>query len=147
VLAVVDPGVVVAGLLAPGEQSAAVLGLWMSGAFDLVVCPRWLAELEATLSRPALRSRITIDETAELLDLLRSDARIHDDPAAVPVAQGRRPDAANLVILAAATRAALVSADRHLLELRQHVPVHTPGEFVQLAEALEGSPRQSSAIR
>jgi len=142
----VDPGVMVAGLLAPGE-SASVLRLWLDGAFELVVCPRWLSEVDGTLSQPSLRSRITIDEAVDLLDLLRSDARVHDDPVASPILGNRRRGAEYLVFLAAAARAALVSADAHLLELRRHVPVHTPGEFVQLLEALDGSPGQSSATR
>ncbi len=134
--AVVDPNVVVAGLLAPGDAPAVMLESWLAGAFELVVCPRWLTDMEATLHDARLQGRIGAEEILEIVDLLHGDAQWHDDPLDPPPVRSADPGDDYVIALAASARVALVSADPHLLALRAELPVHTPAEFLRLVETL-----------
>lgn len=134
--AVVDPNVVVAGLLAPDDAPAALLRSWLSGAFELLACPRWVMELEQTLADRRLHGRVTADETLELLEVLRGGIRMQPDPTEPPPLSSPDPDADYVIALAAGCRVALVSSDPNLLQLRTSIPVHTPDEFVRLVETL-----------
>jgi predicted nucleic acid-binding protein len=136
VRAVVDPNVVAAGLLAPDHAPAAMLRLWLAGAFELIVCPRWLEEMEGILADRRLQGRVTDDEALEVLELLRSAARVQQDPEEPPPVRSADAGDDYVIALAANARVALVSADPHLLSLRERIPVHTPDEFLRLVETL-----------
>lgn len=63
---------------------------------------------------------------------LQSVATRVEDPAADPPMRSAEPGDVYLVALAAAQRAALVSGDRHLLELSGTIPVYSPRDFLEL---------------
>lgn len=67
------------------------------------------------MARPKFGRYATPEEVADLLDLLRSDAVVHPDPAVIERAT-RDPHDDYLVALARAARAVLVSSDRDVLE-------------------------------
>ncbi|MDQ7828785.1 MAG: putative toxin-antitoxin system toxin component, PIN family [Armatimonadota bacterium] len=131
--AVVDPGVLVAALLAPDGTPARLVRSWLQGAFELVACARLLAELEEVLLRPEFRRYATADEVRDYVDVFRRLATAVPDPTDIPRAT---PDPGDdyLVALARASGAtALVSGDRHLLGLRgARPPVMTPRHFLDL---------------
>lgn len=133
--AVVDPGVLISGLLVAGGPPGRIIDLWREGAFDLVVSASLLDELVDALNRPRLASRVGRDEVGELLDSLRRSAVVVDDP---PVERGVTPDPDDdyLVSLARASRAdVLVSGDRHLTGLVDvEPPVLTPRAFASLLD-------------
>ncbi len=133
--AVLDVNVIISGLLAPRGSPAAVLRAWLEGAFEAVVSPLLLAELERALGYPKLRKHIGEREADQLLTLLKRSARLVDDPAEPPTVQASDPDDDYLIALAEVSRAVIVSGDRHLVDLAESIPVHTPAEFVQLLEA------------
>jgi uncharacterized protein len=132
---VCDVGVVISGLLSPDGPPAKLLNAWRDGAFDLVVSPLWLAELEAVLARPRISAYLTPGDTASLLQALGREAIIVPDPTPQP---GLTPDPGDdyLVGLARACRAAyLVSGDNHLLGLEApDPPVLRPREFLSQFE-------------
>jgi hypothetical protein len=134
VQAVLDPNILISSLLAPRGTPARLLRSWLAGAFDLVVSELLLAELERALGYPKLRAHIEASEARELLDLLRREAEVIDDPDEPPAIRCPDPDDDYLVALAASARAALVSGDRHLLGLRGHLPVYSAAEFLVLLE-------------
>jgi uncharacterized protein len=134
VRAVVDPNVIISGLLSPTGAPARVLTAWLEGAYELVVSPFLLEELERALGYPKLRKRVSESDTRELLDLLRREADVRDDPGDPPPVRSSDPGDDYLITLAAATQSVIVSGDRHLLDLRDELPVYTPAGFLSLIE-------------
>jgi putative PIN family toxin of toxin-antitoxin system len=129
--AVLDPNVHISALLAPSEAPAHVVRAWMDGASELIVSPLLLAELERALAYPKLRKRIAAEDAARVVDWLRGSATIVYDPDVAPPIRSPDPSDDYLVALAATTRAALVTGDRHLLSLDTALPIHAPAEFLR----------------
>jgi putative PIN family toxin of toxin-antitoxin system len=114
--AVVDASVLVSALIAPRDTPPSrVLRAWARERFELVASPQLIAEVAGVLARPKFERYVTPDEVADFLDILRSDAVVHPDPAVVERAT-RDPGDDYLVALAKAAEAVLVSSDRDLLE-------------------------------
>ncbi|MPZ89355.1 MAG: putative toxin-antitoxin system toxin component, PIN family [Nitriliruptorales bacterium] len=132
--AVLDPNVIISALLAPGGTPAKVLRAWLEGAYGLVGSPLLIAELERALAYPKLRKRIEEAEASDLVDLLRREAKMADDPADPPSVRSPDPGGDYLIALAAAAHAAIVSGDGHLLGLAEHLPVYSPAAFLALLE-------------
>ncbi|MCJ7438666.1 MAG: putative toxin-antitoxin system toxin component, PIN family [Acidimicrobiia bacterium] len=130
--AVLDPNVLISALLTPHGKPAQVVRSWLAGAFELFVSESLLAELQRALGYPKLRALIEATEAQELLDLLRRDAEVIDDPDDPPAIRSPDPDDDYLIALAMSARAALVSGDGHLLGLGTRLPVYAPAEFLAL---------------
>ncbi len=128
--AVLDPNVVISGLLSPDGSPAQVLRAFEDGQFELVVSGALLSELERALAYPKLRARIPADDAAAaVLWLSEAATVVHDAPEEPPI-RSEDPGDDYLIVLAATQRAALVSGDKHLLELAGRIPVLSPREFV-----------------
>lgn len=127
--AVLDPNIYVSGLLSPAGAPAGVLRAWRDGRFEVVVSPALLSELERVLAYPKLRKRIPREQAAAFLAYLESNAEVAaDGVAAVRTAD---PDDDCLVGLAQQTRAAIVSGDRHLLDLADRLPIFPATEWLE----------------
>ncbi len=130
-LAVVDPAVVAAGLVARRGPCTRVLLEFRAGAFDLVTSPKLLRELDALLRRPAISAYVTADERSALDAVLAQEATLVDDPPLPEAPLGSDPGDEYLLALARAAGArALVSGDPHLAALASRLPVLTPSEFL-----------------
>ena len=129
--AVLDTNVLVSALISPGGPSAALLLELRAGAFELVASPTLLAELREVLGREKFRRYVTEAEVVAYVDLIEHEATILDDPAPSARPLSVDPDDEYLVDLARAAAAdVLVSGDAHLLDLRDHLPVMTPAQFL-----------------
>lgn len=129
--AVVDPSVVVAGLVARGGPCTRLLLEFRAGGFDLVASPHLLDELDALLQRPAIRPYVTEAEQTALDDVLAQEATLVDDPPPAGTPLGADPGDEYLIELARAAGArALVSGDPHLAALASRFPILTPSEFL-----------------
>ena len=128
--AVLDPGVLVSALITPTGTPAKLLLAARGGSFELVVSPLLLEELESVLRREKFRRYVDLDLVAAYLDLLRRDAQLAPDPGAPPPIRCTDPDDDYLIALAHSQNAAIVSGDRHLLELAGKIPVFSPAEFL-----------------
>jgi len=117
-------------MLAPHGAPAGVLRAWMDGAFELIVSPLLLAELERALAYPKLRKRIPAEEAARVAEWLRGSGMIVDDPDAAPPIRSRDPGDDYMLALAATARAALVTGDGHLLTLDTELPIYSPAAFL-----------------
>jgi putative PIN family toxin of toxin-antitoxin system len=134
VRAVLDANVIISALLAPNGSPAKVLQAWLDGDFELVLSPLLLAELERALAYPKLRKRVTAAEAEELVELLRQDADLREDPAEPPPVRSADNGDDYVIALAAAAQAVIVSGDRHLLDLGDDLPVYSPAAFLEVLE-------------
>jgi uncharacterized protein len=132
--AVLDPNVIISALLAPAGTPAAIVRAWSGGAFELVASPLLLAELERALAYPKLRTRIHQDEATAIVEWLGRSARIVQDPDEPAPRASEDPGDDYLIALAAQEQAALVSGDRHLLELASELPIYAPADFLALLD-------------
>jgi putative PIN family toxin of toxin-antitoxin system len=129
---VLDPNIVISGVLSSQGAPANVLRALAAGEFELIVSSALLDELERALGYPKLRRQIDDAAPAALVRWLADSATHAADPATEPPMHSRDPDDDYLVALAAAHRAALVSGDKHLLALDDEIPVFSPRAFVDL---------------
>jgi uncharacterized protein len=134
VRAVLDANVLVSALIsrrgAPGRTVAA----WLAGGFELVVCDALLLEVERTLRRPKISSRVPRADAERFLQLLRDLAEVVPDPDEPPPLRSPDPGDDYLLALAARERVPLVSGDTHLLGLADRLPVLSPRDFVERLE-------------
>ena len=129
--AVVDPGVLIAALIAPGGACAELIRAWQRGAFDLIVCPMLLQELTDTLLRPKFRRWCSEHDAVTFVEILRITASLEADPTDIP-SVSRDPGDDYLVALARRSGAhVLVAGDGDLLALRDaEPPTVRPARFL-----------------
>ena len=128
--AVLDPGVLIAGLITPTGIPSDIIRAWRRGVFDLVVSPLLLDELTDTLLRDKFRRWVTEVEAVAFIEVLRLSAFPGDDPVlAEPIS--RDPNDDYLIALAREVRAnVLVSGDSDLTSLAENQPpIVTPRAF------------------
>lgn len=130
--AVLDPNVIISGLLSASGAPARILEAWTRGAFELVVSESLLAELARALKYPKLAQRITASARTELLELLRTEAELAPDPSDLSTHRSPDPGDDYLIALSADQRTPLVSGDKHLTTLAGDLPILTPRELLDL---------------
>jgi putative PIN family toxin of toxin-antitoxin system len=135
VRAILDPNIIISALLSPKGARAKALRAWIEGAFELIVSPLLLAELERALAYPKLRKHIEADEANRVIDWLRRSATMTEDPGDPPSVRSPDPDDDYLIALAESQQAVLVSGDDHLLGLSKELPIYRPARFLELLEA------------
>lgn len=135
--AVLDVNVIISALLSPRGAPARTLRAWLDGAFELVVSPTLLRELERALRYPKLAERIPPEDREGLLELLSEAADLVDDPTDPAPVRSADPDDDYIVALAASATAVIVSGDHHLTDLADQAPIYTPSQFLELLAAAE----------
>lgn len=130
--AVLDPNVIISGVLSAGSAAAQTLTALDRGEFELIASDTLLEELGRALAYPKLRSRIEADDAASVVHWLSQTATLVPDPGVDPPVHSSDPGDDYLVALASVHRAALVSGDKHLLGLAGEIPVFSPREFLAL---------------
>lgn len=125
--AVVDPGVLISGLIAPAGVTSEIIRAWQRGLFEMVVSPQLLDVLASTLLRPKFRRWITENDAVAFVEILRLAAVVVDDPPS-PEPPSRDPSDDYLIALARAAGASvIVSGDGDLLSIDgAEPPVVTP---------------------
>jgi putative PIN family toxin of toxin-antitoxin system len=112
----------------------------LEGAFELVVSPLLLDELERALGYSKLRDRVTTDEAQELVEVLARAGVAVRDPDVSPEIRSPDPDEDYLIALASVSRSALISGDTDLLGPSDQIPVYSPAEFLAMIENRNSSP-------
>lgn len=136
--AVLDPNILISALLSPRGAPARCLRAFLAGAFELVVSPLLLAELERALGYPKLRGRVLPEEAERFIAGLREQAVPIADTGPPFPRTARDPGDDYLIALAAGARAVLVTGDRHLLELSAaNSAILAPATFLTLLEEQE----------
>ena len=133
--AVLDPNVVISGLISSAGAPAQILAAIPSGRIAVIVSPLLLEELERALAYPKLRRLLDEHDSQRAVAWLTNAAHHVDDPASSPPVTSEDPGDDYLIALAASERAALVSGDQHLLVLNDRIPVYSPRAFLDLLEA------------
>ena len=132
--AVLDPNVLVSAALSAKGSPAELVRRWFEGGFELVASDALLEELRRVLAYPKIQARVPAEDADSLLELIGAEASLAADPSLTPPVRPDDPDDVYLVALAVAEGAALVSGDRHLLDLAGELPIYTPVEFLQQLE-------------
>jgi putative PIN family toxin of toxin-antitoxin system len=126
-----DANVLVSALLSRVGAPGRLVGLWLEGEFELVVCPTLLAETKRALGRPKLRARISSEDAERFIELLTELGEVVPDPEGQPPVRSSDPGDDYLLALAAREQVPLVSGDEHLLALSACAPVFSPRDFVK----------------
>jgi putative PIN family toxin of toxin-antitoxin system len=124
--------VLISALISGKGAPRNLLWLWLEGAFEVIVCPLLLTELEHVLLRPKFRPYVTTPEARAYVALLhRLSSRVPDPEVTAGLTADPGDD--YLVALARSAKAHfLVSGDPHLTELKQvRPPVLTPRAFLR----------------
>jgi putative PIN family toxin of toxin-antitoxin system len=130
--AVLDTGVLVAGIISSLGAPASLVRSWRLGEFDLIVCPMLMAELQRVLAYPKLGRYITDDQAARLLLAIENAALAIPDPEQIPPVC-RDPTDDYLFALAGDYADVLVSGDKDILEASDPgVRVLTPAGFAEI---------------
>jgi putative PIN family toxin of toxin-antitoxin system len=132
VRAVLDPNVIISGVLSRDGTPAKILRALARGEFELVASHDLLEELDRALSYPKLRAHITEEDAAAVVRWVSESATIVSAPATEPPLRSTDPGDDYLIALAHAHRAALVSRDKHLRRLSDEIPVFSPRDFLAL---------------
>jgi uncharacterized protein len=132
VRAILDPNVIISGLLSPSGAPADVLRALDRGEFELIVSPALLDELARALAYPKLRRHIGDEDANAVVRWISDSATIESDPNQPPPVRSADSGDDYLIALAASQRAVLVSGDRHLIDLVDQIPVFSPREFLEL---------------
>jgi putative PIN family toxin of toxin-antitoxin system len=132
VRAVLDPNVIISGLLSAGGPPAEVLRALDRGDFEAIVSPGLLNELARALAYPKLRRRIPTEDAGAIVHWVSESATTVTGRQTTPQTRSVDPGDDYLIALASSQRAALVSGDKHLLDLAGKIPVFSPREFMRL---------------
>jgi putative PIN family toxin of toxin-antitoxin system len=127
--AVLDPGVLVSGLISPSGAPAQLVSQARDGDLELIVSPLILAELGRVLEREKFRRYVDLDTARDYVGLLQRDSVNAPDPEGPPPLRSMDPDDDYLISLAHRQSAILVSGDRHLLDLSDRAPIISPGDL------------------
>lgn len=127
--AVLDPNVIISSWLSSKGAPAEIMRHWRAGAFEMVVSPALIAELERVVAYSKIRKRLGAERGEAGVQMIFDNATVRSDSARSPVVS-KDPGDDYLIALAAESRSLLVSGDGHLLALRGKIPVYAPADFV-----------------
>ncbi|MGH2709301.1 MAG: putative toxin-antitoxin system toxin component, PIN family, partial [Actinomycetota bacterium] len=115
--AVLDPGELKSGLISPGSFGEKLLVAWTEGAFELVVSPKLLGELDQELTRPQMRRFFPASRARGFIDQLRSKGVFLADPESDPDLASNLGRQYLLALARTSGAGFLVSSDPHLIGL------------------------------
>ncbi len=139
---VLDTNVLVSAFLNPDSPPGALREAIRSGRLELALSQAMLDELQRVLAYPRLRkvARFSADDAKRYCALLVESCAFFAETLSIePVVADDPDDDAILATAVAAGADAIVSGDRHLLELESHrgIPILKPREAVELIRAAD----------
>ena len=94
--AVLDTNILVSALMVQLGHPAAIYRNWQEGRFTLLICPEQLAELRATLNKPAVAARIKPYKAGRLVNQIK---KLAEEVGPLPHVE-RSPDPTDDFLLA-----------------------------------------------
>ncbi len=128
---VIDPGVVVSAFISPKKAAPALLvDAILDGNLELLVSPALIAELTDVLGRKKFATHAAEGRAAAYIAALRDRATMVEDAAPGPARTADADDDYLIALAQAHGVDAVVSGDRHLLDVASsELPVLTPREL------------------
>ena len=128
---VIDPGVLVSAFISPKKAAPALLvDAILDGNIELLVSPALIAELTDVLGREKFAAHDAEGRAAAYIAALRDRARMVEDVAPGPARTADADDDYLIALAQAHGVDAVVSGDRHLLDVASsELPVLTPREL------------------
>lgn len=137
---VLDVNVLVSAAIGRDSPPTRLIRASLEGAFELVVSSKLLEELDRVLAAPRIANRVSARDLGLLRDALERDAIHVDDPAEERIVGGDPGDDYLVALARAAGAHAIVTGDRHLLELEDlRPPALEPRPFLDLVERVAGA--------
>ena len=132
---ILDTNVLLSGIAYPASIPGKILAAWRHGSVEVILSDYILEELGRVLPRLQVRHGLSMEETEDLLDILRIQAElITPDQAHYPELRDNQ-DQAVLGTLLAVLRLAgadyLITGDKDLLVLSEQYPILSPADFWQ----------------
>jgi putative PIN family toxin of toxin-antitoxin system len=133
--AVLDTNVLISAVITTGPPYH-IYNAWLEGAFELVISPALIKELEIVLARPHIIDRIheTSFSRSAFIGDIRERAVVVTPREEVTRISADPPD--NRVLEAAVEGAVdyIVTGDRHLIDLERHesTDIVTPARFLAI---------------
>lgn len=136
IVAVLDTNVLAPGFVGTTSVSVQLVNLWRSGGYELVVSEHLLDELSRAYADSYYRSRVSADQAARILALLRTDAHLTSLSVAVTGVATQSKDDLVLATALSAGAAYLATHDRQLLKLETYrgLQIVPPGRLLALLE-------------
>ena len=124
----------VSAVLSATGSPSRLIRRWLEGDFELVVSSMLLDELRRVLSYPRIAERIPAGDADDLVEVLEAEALMAPDSLPASGIAVADPNDEYLVSLAAGEGVALVSGDKHLLDLSGELPIYSPAEFLRMLD-------------
>jgi uncharacterized protein len=134
VRAVLDPNVIISGLLSATGAPADVLRAFDRGEFEVVASVKLLEELARALAYPKLRRHISAEKAHAVVAWVQDSTTIAADPDDRPPVHSADAEDDYVIALASTERVVIVSGDKHLLSLGHEIPVFSPRDFLGLLD-------------
>ena len=136
--AVIDPGVLISGLISPSGAPAELLRRWIAGEFQIVWSPALLEEFTAVGSRERFRQWFTASEALRIATVLRDAGEGHDDVGSATPPPSDPADGYLVDLVETAGCDLLVTGDTALLAHRSGtIPIVTPRRLIEVLDALD----------
>jgi len=134
---VLDANVLVSAAISPAGVPAQIVREWLAGGFDIVISPKLLAEVERGLRGRTLGGRVPPERVDEIIDQLRSNALVVEDPTELErVVEADPEDDFVNAIARSAEASVIVTGDRHVLEIDDfQPPAITPRRFLVVLQS------------
>ncbi len=142
ITAVLDTNVLVsgfAGFLQSTSTPGQLLHRWRNGQFELIVSAHILTELATTFANPYFQQRLTLQQRAAALALVRSEARITPITVAVHGVATHPEDDLMLATAVSGPAEYLITGDKPLQNLGsyQGVTILSPRAFLDILSSAE----------
>jgi putative PIN family toxin of toxin-antitoxin system len=133
-----DTNVLVSALLSDSSPPAEIVRRWEEGAFDVIVSPALLSELERALAYPQVAKylRLTPDKVDSFIRGYAASASLVEPQIYLYIIESDPGDNKVLECAAAGSADYIVSGDRHLLDMKEYrgIVILPPASFLVLLD-------------
>jgi putative PIN family toxin of toxin-antitoxin system len=136
---VLDPGVVIAGLISTNGAPAELLRQWVRGHFQLVVSEALVEEFVAVAARPKFRQWFDVDDAEDVARLMWDAGDVVPDVLTDELPPPDVGDAYLVHLVASSGALTVVTGDRALLGHRgARFTATSPRDFLEVLMLVEG---------
>lgn len=134
---VLDPGVLIAGLISREGAPAQTLGKWLAGDFQAVCSPMLITEFLAVSQRDKFRKYFAIEQAFSFAELMQMNAEFVNDRETTAQSPLDAGDAYLVHLVVSAKAFAVVTGDRDLAAHRvEGFKAISPRSLVELLSTL-----------